>query len=183
MAVIRISDHPWDTWTTARDAYLCRRLPGNAGKWREKARAAIVAVLQADGNQHDDTVRLLEAVDAAYPFGPRKHHPYKAWLEERRVLVDCLYDVLPSPAEWGAIEVAIDMEQEGRPEADIVALLDEQAPHRHGRACKTCGAAKGKPCREPNVRLELASWDNLGHVHRRDEFTDRLIPHAARCQP
>lgn len=25
-----------------------------------------------------------KAVDAAYPFGPRSHWPYKAWLKQRR---------------------------------------------------------------------------------------------------
>ena len=24
------------------------------------------------------------AIDAAYPFGEREHHPYKVWLKERR---------------------------------------------------------------------------------------------------
>lgn len=24
------------------------------------------------------------AIDAAYPFGPRKYHPYKMWLKQRR---------------------------------------------------------------------------------------------------
>lgn len=25
-----------------------------------------------------------KAIDAAYPFGPRKYYPYKMWLRERR---------------------------------------------------------------------------------------------------
>jgi len=28
---------------------------------------------------------IRAALRAAYPFGPRKHHPYKIWLDEIRV--------------------------------------------------------------------------------------------------
>lgn len=51
------------------------------GKWSDRARAVIADVVEA--NPGADDVALLAAIDAAYPFGPREHFPYKAWLAER----------------------------------------------------------------------------------------------------
>ncbi len=50
-------------------------------KWRDHAARVIRDVVEA--NPHLDDVALLCAIDDAYPFGPRKHLPYKMWLEER----------------------------------------------------------------------------------------------------
>ena len=36
---------------------------------------------RAEGEGVEETAK---AIDAAYPFGPRSHWPYKAWLAERR---------------------------------------------------------------------------------------------------
>jgi len=36
---------------------------------------------RAEGKGVEDAAK---AIDAAYPFGPRSHWPYKAWLAERR---------------------------------------------------------------------------------------------------
>ncbi|PHJ59622.1 hypothetical protein VF14_32650 [Nostoc linckia z18] len=57
--------------------------------WREKAAAAIeeaIALFAADLNNLNDQQkqRLKCAIDASYPFGLRKNHPYQAWLDERR---------------------------------------------------------------------------------------------------
>jgi hypothetical protein len=52
--------------------------------WSTRAWAAIDAAtrdLPAD-TPLDERVRI---VDAAYPFGERRHHPYRIWLECRRV--------------------------------------------------------------------------------------------------
>lgn len=31
-----------------------------------------------------DKARLKQAIDAAYPFGERRNHPYKVWLKARK---------------------------------------------------------------------------------------------------
>jgi hypothetical protein len=50
--------------------------------WRMEARRVIErAVAESAGKTTEETV---QAIDAAYPFGPREHWPYKAWLAERR---------------------------------------------------------------------------------------------------
>jgi hypothetical protein len=33
-----------------------------------------------------EPAELLKRIDAAYPFGPRQYHPYKCWLQERKLL-------------------------------------------------------------------------------------------------
>lgn len=51
--------------------------------WEDSARAAIQrvhAALPADISHAE----RKKAVDAAYPFGARKHWPYEAWLKARR---------------------------------------------------------------------------------------------------
>ncbi len=51
--------------------------------WGERARETIARVhggLPLDAPLAERTA----AVDAAYPFGIRDHHPYKIWLRERR---------------------------------------------------------------------------------------------------
>jgi hypothetical protein len=169
-----------------------RRRGEPASRWRRRARSVIVGVLEA--NPTADAATLIALVDAAYPFGPREHHPYKAWLAERRLLIVDLEDVPRSAEESNAIEVANDMmEEAGRnvdgslsPEraAEIVAWLDERAPGRHTRPCPTCGRAKGKPCAEAS-QLTLTEPPAFGfvRVERKVEYVDRLIPHAARVQP
>lgn len=53
-----------------------------ASHWRKKAQAAIeLAIARNPGLVDFD---ILEAIDKAYPFGPRKHLPYKMWLDERK---------------------------------------------------------------------------------------------------
>ena len=51
--------------------------------WRRKAAPIITEVLAAMAGRPEHEVRA--ALRAAYPFGPRKHHPYKIWLDEIRV--------------------------------------------------------------------------------------------------
>jgi hypothetical protein len=51
--------------------------------WDDSANAAIARVhaqLAAEVPLEERT----RAIDAAYPFGPRTHFPYKAWLKARR---------------------------------------------------------------------------------------------------
>ena len=51
--------------------------------WRRKATPIIAEVLAAMAGRPEHEIRA--ALRAAYPFGPRKHHPYKIWLDEIRV--------------------------------------------------------------------------------------------------
>lgn len=56
-------------------------------RWYEWAAATITRVrkeAQAQGLDPEATRRL---VDAAYPFGPREHWPYRQWLRARRELL------------------------------------------------------------------------------------------------
>lgn len=48
---------------------------------RDTARLVIAKVI-ADTLATDVDV-VMQRIDAAYPFGQRRHHPYKIWLEER----------------------------------------------------------------------------------------------------
>lgn len=162
---------------TGAEIYLARPMPRS--KWGRRARVAIREVLEvlALAAPDLDAKSILERVDAAYPFGERAHEPYKRWLEERRLLAS---DLRPGPSadEWAAIEVAGDMLEEGRPVAEILALLDEQASNRHVRPCPTCGRGANRPCYEPG-----AAALTFGSGRTMPLGPDRLIPHAARVQP
>jgi hypothetical protein len=51
--------------------------------WRRKAAPIIAQVLAETNGQSEKEIRA--ALRAAYPFGPREHHPYRIWLDEIRV--------------------------------------------------------------------------------------------------
>lgn len=48
--------------------------------WRTKAREIITDVLNKQKGAPESEIR--KALHNAYPFGPRKYHPYKIWLDE-----------------------------------------------------------------------------------------------------
>lgn len=48
--------------------------------WRGRANPIIVRVVKEHGNT--DSKELRKALFEAYPFGERKYHPYKMWLDE-----------------------------------------------------------------------------------------------------
>ncbi len=50
--------------------------------WRDAAKSAIQKALQEAEAQGLDAEATEKHVRAAYPFGPRAYHPYKAWLSE-----------------------------------------------------------------------------------------------------
>ena len=50
--------------------------------WRQQAAAAIREA-HAAVPEGADIKERMKAIDAAYPFGQRKYHPYKMWLIER----------------------------------------------------------------------------------------------------
>lgn len=57
--------------------------------WRERAASAIeTAISTIDIEKGElslaDKRKLKGAIDASYPFGVRKNHPYQVWLDERR---------------------------------------------------------------------------------------------------
>lgn len=50
--------------------------------WREKARATIREVMRANPDVGGNELRKL--LRENYPFGERRMHPYKVWLDEVR---------------------------------------------------------------------------------------------------
>lgn len=70
--------------------------------WRLRARAAITeALARYDEQPHqldpaEEYRARVTAIDAAYPFGPREHWPYKMWLIERKAAIMAAYpDLFP----------------------------------------------------------------------------------------
>ena len=51
--------------------------------WRDRARPIIQQVLRDTVGKDEKEIR--KALYDAYPFGQRKYHPYKIWLDEIRV--------------------------------------------------------------------------------------------------
>lgn len=51
--------------------------------WRDRARPIIDGVLRATRGQSESEIKA--ALMAAYPFGPRRYHPYRIWCDEVRV--------------------------------------------------------------------------------------------------
>lgn len=54
-----------------------------AKNWRDYARPIIQQVLKETAGKPEKEIR--QALIDAYPFGERKYHPYKIWLDEIRV--------------------------------------------------------------------------------------------------
>ena len=52
-------------------------------RWRHHAAPIIARVLEETKGKPDKEIRA--ALRTAYPFGPRKHHPYRIWCDEIRV--------------------------------------------------------------------------------------------------
>lgn len=64
--------------------------------WSEIARATVSAA--ALTVPKDATFAERKAIiDAAYPFGPRSHWPYKAWLKARRAYLAPFDPKTPAP--------------------------------------------------------------------------------------
>lgn len=53
--------------------------------WAQRAADVIYASLRASAGK--PAIERVAAVDAAYPFGERAHHPYKQWLQVRRQIL------------------------------------------------------------------------------------------------
>lgn len=153
------------TWFTA---------PPPRSTWRFKARTAIRREVESYTNVHADVnaSELLRLVDEAYPFGPCSHTPYKAWLTERKLLIEALAAELPAPTadDRAACIVAIDLVEQDQADAAI-KLLDEQAPRRLNRGCPACGVKPGERC----VAGPQDRWTD-------EQINYRVVPHEARLQ-
>jgi hypothetical protein len=93
-----------------------RRHGSETSYWRRRAQTVMLGVIEE--TQGQPFAAIVAAVDRAYPFGLRKHHPYKIWLDERRKLIDLLI----RGGESGAAPTAV--------------------------SCPACGVARGCPCRD-----------------------------------
>ena len=123
-----------------------RRAPDS--HWRRAAIAAIgLVVNSASPALLADDMRLLAAIDAAYPFGERRYLPYKMWLLERKLFREACTVPPPMPTqdEIEACEVARDLVELGRYD-EARELLDKLAPNRLNRDCQVCGATFGISC-------------------------------------
>lgn len=57
------------------------------GYWKDLARQCITHHMAKAAAAGMDREATIKAVDAAYPWGPRKNYPYTAWLAVRRELL------------------------------------------------------------------------------------------------
>ena len=55
------------------------------GRWAEAALTVMNKTLMACREDGKTPAETAKAIDEAYPFGERAHHPYKVWLRERRL--------------------------------------------------------------------------------------------------
>lgn len=164
------------------------------GQWRWRARSVMRDVVRANRDLVTvDPAAVLKLVDDAYPFGERAMHPYKAWLEERKVLREVL---TPSPKpeeptvdDFAAVEVAIDLYETGRVD-EAAALLAEQAPRRLNRKCPACGSRPGEQCNdgekpgEPFIVQDVLDDGSIEYVsHSTTVRAFLVVPHLSRVTP
>lgn len=57
------------------------------GYWRYRSREVISTIIQANDGKPEAEMRKL--ISLAYPFGERRNHPYKIWLDEVKRQMDC----------------------------------------------------------------------------------------------
>jgi hypothetical protein len=164
-------------------------------RWRRRARSTMDVAIQELllSREKIDEASVLATIDAAYPFGERSRHPYKAWLTERSLLVDQMKKSEPVPLgptaeDAAACEVAIDLIEMGRID-EAKELLDKQAPRRHANRCMVCDASPGWPCVDYELKSRPLrptylykgtteeSWPKEEHKH---VAVKRLVPHLAR---
>jgi len=51
--------------------------------WRDSCKPIIARVIKENEGKSEKEIR--KAISDAYPFGERKYHPYKIWLDEVKV--------------------------------------------------------------------------------------------------
>lgn len=54
-------------------------------RWRQRSAQVIQAALARAQAEGKSGAELIAAIDDAYPFGSREHHPYQCWLKERNI--------------------------------------------------------------------------------------------------
>lgn len=80
------------------------------GKWRQASKDAIAEAVLMFADHYGihpaefprklstaEKSKLIHMIDKCYPFGSRDHFPYKAWLKERRIIIDWLNPKEPEP--------------------------------------------------------------------------------------
>lgn len=71
----------------------------NQSKWRTHARATIAKLIPSIQNMDKATAKAT--IEAAYPFGPRLHWPYKIWREECRRMLPNVFGIKQKPLpQW-----------------------------------------------------------------------------------
>lgn len=139
-----------------------RKMRRPVSQWRARARSVMLDVVESLAIMAPDLLgapaEVLSRVDAAYPFGEREHHPYKAWLAERKLLRLALADAPepPSREEADVCMVARDLFEEGRVD-EARKLIVEHAPNRLARECPSCGAPSGEDCHDFVERWEIGT--------------------------
>lgn len=133
--------------------------------WRKTSAAIIANALAA--TQGQPLAKRIAAIDAAYPFGERRYHPYKMWLAERRVALDTIegYGKRPGRDDVDVCAIARDAVECGRA-AEAFQIL-KQAPNRLGLVCPVCGMSVGRECRDVSNAV----------------IVELLVPHEARLRP
>jgi hypothetical protein len=65
------------------------------GRWKARsttvARASLVGLLAR--NTHATILEARDVLREAYPFGPRKYHPYKVWLKTCKEELERIFGV------------------------------------------------------------------------------------------
>ena len=55
--------------------------------WHDRAQRVIAKAIEAGEAAKEPWPMILKRIDAAYPFGERKYHPYKQWLKARKQVI------------------------------------------------------------------------------------------------
>jgi len=113
-----------------------------SSRWRAESRRVIREVLA--GLPRDATRReCTRALRAAYPFGSRKHHPYRCWCAEQRRALEERFGAWGETRQGGT-RVAFVL---GRRPREGRLWLDVRCDWCHRtlrRSCLFCGAARDR---------------------------------------
>jgi hypothetical protein len=96
--------------------------------WSRRAAARQVIAEAIAGTEGMLEAEVIARIDAAYPWGERKYHPYKVWLEERRAAIARLRGV----AIESGLSAAAAADQAASPVLKPVPELEDWL-RRHGR--------------------------------------------------
>jgi hypothetical protein len=137
---------------------------------------ALLLVERAIAEHADAPYTMLDMIEAARPeielaasLKYRKKQAMRRWSDAWRSLRSAIATLLwanaePTQEDFDAVQVARDIEEEGR-KAEAIAFLRKHAPRCLGRKCGACGAPRGFECH---------GFDELGRRYDMD------IPHDTR---